>query len=148
MVRTELDPDAAAPVDHDALRQILLNLLDNAVKYGPSEQCVQVVLTENPGQVLISVADQGPGIPKADRERIWSGYFRLHRERQSAIAGAGIGLAIVRDLAARHGGRTWVEDCSDGGARFVVEFPKAAPQEDNVARQTKPKADLTTKTSQ
>ena len=101
-------------------------MLDNAIKYGPSDQRVQVTLTELPGHVQISVSDQGPGIPRMDRERIWGGYYRLDRERRSAIAGTGIGLAVVRELVARHGGRTWVENGCDGGARFVVEIPKAA----------------------
>ena len=71
------------------------------------------------------MADEGPGIPRDDRERIWGGYYRLNRERKSAIAGTGIGLAAVRELATLHGGRTWVESNNGGGARFVVEFPAA-----------------------
>ena len=122
----ELDPEAAAPVDIDALRQILLNLLDNAVKYGPSGQQVCVALTRLPGCVEISVSDQGPGIPRVERERIWGDYYRLDRERRSSIAGTGIGLAVVHELVARHGGTSSVKDTADGGALFVVEFPVAA----------------------
>ncbi len=141
-VRVKLDPKVAAPVDIDALRQILLNLLDNAIKYGPSDQRVQVTLTELPGHVQISVSDQGPGIPRMDRERIWGGYYRLDRGRRSAIAGTGIGLAVVRELVARHGGRTRVENGCDGGARFVVEIPKAARHEKKATSRDGPPADL------
>lgn len=143
-VQLKLDPDAVAPVDKDALRQILLNLLDNAIKYGPSSQHVQVALTEHPGAVQISVSDQGPGIPRIDRERVWGGYYRLDRERRSAIAGTGIGLAVVRELVARHGGKTWVEEGRDGGARFVVEFPKAVQLDEKATKRDRPPADLNT----
>lgn len=143
-VQTELDPDAAAPVDNDALRQILLNLLDNAIKYGPIGQCVQVVVTGHPGCTQIRVIDQGPGIPGVDRERVWGGYYRLERERRSAIAGTGIGLAVVRELVARHGGKTWVEDGPGGGACFVVEFPKATRQEARKTDQDRPSAESVT----
>ncbi len=143
-VQLILDPDAAAPVDNDALRQILLNLLDNAIKYGPSSHRVQVALTEHPGCIRISVSDQGPGIPQTDRERIWGGYYRLDRERRSAIAGTGIGLAVVRELVARHGGKTWVDEGRDGGAHFVVEFPKAAQRDEKATKQDGPPADLNT----
>lgn len=122
-LETMLDPDARSFVDSDALRQILLNLLDNAIKYGPPGQRVQIGLAVVDDRVEISVTDQGPGIPGADREKIWHGYQRLDRERKSAIAGTGIGLAVVRDLVERHGGKSRVEDSTDGGARFVIDFP-------------------------
>lgn len=141
-VRVKLDPEVTAPVDTDALRQILLNLLGNAIKYGPSDQRVQVTVTELPGHVQVSVSDQGPGIPRMDRERIWGGYYRLDRERRSAIAGTGIGLAVVRELVTRHGGKTWVESGCDGGARFVVEFPKATQHEKKATNRNRPPADL------
>ena len=141
-VHMKLDPDAVAPVDNDALRQILLNLLDNAIKYGPASQRVQVALTEHPSGIQISVSDQGPGIPRIYRERIWGGYYRLDRERRSAIAGTGIGLAVVRELVTRHGGKTWVEESCDGGARFVVEFPNAAQLDEKAAKRDRPPADL------
>ncbi len=143
-VRTELDSAAVALVDNDALRQILLNLLDNAIKYGPKGQEVRVAVSAHPNVVQIRVTDQGPGIPRVDRERIWGGYYRLDRERRSAIAGTGIGLAVVRELVGRHGGKTWVEDGPGGGASFVVEFPKATPQEERTTERDRPSANLDT----
>ncbi len=130
--------DAIADVDADAVRQILVNLLDNAIKYGPDDQTIRVEITQRPGQIRMAVADEGPGVPREDRERIWGGYYRLDRERKSAIAGTGIGLAVVRELAALHGGRSWVETNESGGARFVVEFPstsriQTAPAESTTA---------------
>src|SRR6059058_3559694 len=126
---TELTDGVVAPVDADALRQMLLNLLDNAVKYGPSGQTVTLGLTEADGRARVSVDDEGPGIPAAERERIWDRFWRLERDRGSAVAGTGIGLSVVRELVALHGGRTWVEDApvsqrgDRAGSRFVIELP-------------------------
>jgi signal transduction histidine kinase len=115
--------DSAAAVDADALRQVLLNLLDNAVKYGPRDQQLTVELERGGGVVRLSVQDQGPGIPPSERRRVFERYERLERDRRSAVAGTGIGLAVVRDLVERHDGRVFIEDEAKGGARFVVELP-------------------------
>ena len=120
----DLDARAEAEVDTDALRQILLNLLDNAIKYGPEDQTVRVSLQQRTDSIRLSVCDQGPGIPRADREKIWGGYYRLERERDSAIAGTGIGLAVVRELVTLQGGSVRVVDSEDGGACFVIEIPR------------------------
>ncbi len=115
-----IENDAFANVDDDAIRQVVLNLLDNAAKYGPDGQTIRVAVDRG---VRIVVEDEGPGIPARQRERIWRRYARLPRERERAIAGAGIGLAVVRDLVRLHGGRAWCESAEGGGARFVVEVP-------------------------
>ena len=103
-------------IDEDAMRQVVLNLLDNAVKYGPPHQRVIVGVH---GRELF-VDDEGPGIPPRDRVAIFERYRRLDRERGRAIAGMGIGLSVVRELVVLHGGRVHVEDGSRSGARFVV----------------------------
>jgi len=128
-LRTDLAEGVVAAVDAEAFRQMLLNLLDNAVKYGPEDQTVTVTLAaaDAAGRVRVSVDDQGPGVPPAERERVWERFWRLERDRGSAVAGTGIGLAVVRELAALHGGRAWVEDPPAGrGARFALELPAAA----------------------
>jgi signal transduction histidine kinase len=118
----QVDGRLAADVDRDALRRILLNLLDNAVKYGPPEQRVVVAASRTASILRIEVSDRGPGIPPDAAERIWEPYERLERDASSAVGGSGIGLAVVRDLAVLHGGRAWVEENPGGGARFVVEL--------------------------
>lgn len=123
-IRSTIEPGLVSRVDPRALRQIVLNLLDNAVKYGPVGQTVNVALTGTSDKVVVTVEDKGPGVPKGARERIWDPYVRLSRETESAAGGSGIGLSIVRELVRLHDGRTWVEDASGGGARFVVEFPR------------------------
>jgi signal transduction histidine kinase len=126
-VRFDLREDVVVPVDPGALRQILLNLLDNAVKYGRSEQTIVVTLDRAGGHAVLSVEDEGSGVPAEARDRIWEPYARLAEASASAIAGAGIGLSVVRDLTVRHGGTCRVEGSPRGGARFVVELPAARP---------------------
>ncbi len=123
---TSLPDGVVASVDESALRQMLLNFLDNAVKYGPEGQTVTVGLDPvRNDRTRLWVQDQGPGIPPGDRERIWEQFWRLERDRGSAIAGTGIGLSVVRELATLHRGRVWVESAPGGGARFVLELPAA-----------------------
>ncbi len=115
--------------DRAELRQVMLNLLDNAVKYGPRGQTVLVGLARvnagNEGRARIWVEDEGPGIPEADRQRVWEPFVRLARDDTSEVAGSGIGLAVVHQIVARHGGTAWVESAPGGGACVVVEFPGA-----------------------
>jgi signal transduction histidine kinase len=118
-----------ANVDPDALRQIVINLLDNAVKYGRKKQQVILGLEACDGMACLFVDDEGPGVPVADRKRIFERFQRLARDRQSAIAGTGIGLSVVQDLVTRHGGRCSVTTGDRGGANFVVELPLSKGQE-------------------
>ncbi len=128
------DQDTAALVaagpfaiaDAAALRRVLLNLLDNAVKYGPANQTVTVTLTANAEHATLIVDDEGPGIPASERERVWQAFQRLAREEGAAIAGSGMGLAIVHDLVQRMGGAARIEQAPAGGARFIVELRAAA----------------------
>lgn len=186
-----------AAVDPEAFRQILMNLLDNAVKYSghharsdaarprlrgeavdsgdkhgddtgdapAPEARIRVCLAEGHSKtgsstssnstsngsgagsdsssdrgsgsnkrggsnrdavVELSVEDRGPGIPAADRERVWLPYVRLDRDRQSIVAGAGIGLAVVRDLVTQHRGTARVDESPGGGTRIVITFPDAS----------------------
>ena len=126
---TALDAHAVVMLDRDALRQILLNLLDNAAKYGPQGQTI-IVGSEIAGDVArIWVEDQGPGIPHEDRRRVWDPYVRLNRSAESATGGSGIGLSVVRELVALHGGRTRAEGSPGGGARVLVELPLNQPKQ-------------------
>ena len=110
-------------LDPNAIRQMLLNLLDNAVKYGPRGQTVKVSITGDATRVRITVEDQGPGIAPHDRPRIWEPFWRAP---ELAEGGTGLGLAIVHDLVARHGGTVDVDCGESGGARFVVDLDAPA----------------------
>ena len=121
--RTELQTDLVAPVDSAALRQIVLNLLDNAAKYGPDGQRVVVGVALFDTTARIWVDDEGPGIPQRERQRVFDPFYRA-RDAQHTT-GSGIGLAVVRELASLHGGNAWIEDAPDAGTRVVVQFPGA-----------------------
>jgi signal transduction histidine kinase len=111
--------------NRDALTRIVVNLLDNAAKYGKPGQTVRVVVDSVNGAARLTVADQGPGVPPAERGRIFKAYRRLERDMKSQVSGTGIGLSVVSELAEQHDGRAWVDDAEGGGARFVVELPLA-----------------------
>jgi len=121
-ISAELAPVPPVALQPDALRHIVLNLLDNAVKYGPRGQTVRLALAHSVATVSITITDEGPGILPADRERIWRPYQR--GSTVGGIAGSGVGLSVVHDVVAQHGGRAWVEDAPGGyGARVVVTLP-------------------------
>ncbi|MGD2123588.1 MAG: HAMP domain-containing sensor histidine kinase [Gemmatimonadota bacterium] len=132
-VESSLDETLKAWVDPGAFRQILLNLLENAVKYGPSNQIVDVRLRKGPGGIVqLLVEDEGEGIPADQRAEVFSPYSRLERDRDSGVAGSGIGLAVVKELAQRQGASVRVEDSVSGGARFIVAFPPVTDRPRNV----------------
>jgi signal transduction histidine kinase len=123
-VSLRLADDARALAAPDAVHQIALNLLDNALKYGPSGQVISVRVDVG-SVVTLEVGDRGPGIPVEDRERIWEPFYRLERESREARSGSGIGLAVVRELADRSGATVDVRDGESGGAVFRVRFRRA-----------------------
>jgi signal transduction histidine kinase len=133
-LRTELDEGVLAPVDADALTQILLNLLDNAFRHGGDGGAVVLRLGLHDAVARLEVEDAGPGVPSAMREQIWAPFIRI--DRRPSVPGSGIGLAVVRELVRAHGGECRVEQPSAGGARFVVELPGAARA--SLARPTPP----------
>lgn len=128
-VEVSLPADAFIAAERSDLRQIVGNLLDNALKYGPAGQEVAIRVTRDGERLRISVDDEGPGVPAAQRGRIWDPYVRLDRDRRTPEPGTGIGLAVVASLASRHGGRCAVTHSPAGGARFTVDFPAVANPE-------------------
>jgi signal transduction histidine kinase len=126
-VRTAHSGHAVALADRDALRQVLLNLLDNAVKYGPAGQTITAgTRVDGGGRVQVWVDDQGTGIAARDKARVWEPFRRLDRAVEAGISGNGIGLAVVRELVSAQGGTVAVHDAPGGGASFVVTLRAAA----------------------
>ena len=125
-LRVETTPGLEARVDGALVRQVLLNLLDNATKYGPAGQTIELGAGRAPGgRIVLWVEDEGPGIPPDQRDRIWDPYYRLEVHRASAVAGSGIGLSVVRRVVEALDGTVRVESAEHGGARFVLELPAA-----------------------
>jgi len=123
----ELSLDAAPTVevlgDREALRILVRNLVDNAVRYSPPHGSVQVRCLSMPEGPLLEVTDSGPGIPPADRERVFDRFYRRATAQES---GTGLGLAIVKAIATRHGAKITLDESKTGGLRVAVGFPKAA----------------------
>ena len=107
----------------ELLRRALFNLVENAVKYGPEGGQVRLCAELDGTDMVISVADQGPGIPPELRERIFEPFFRVDTARSRELGGAGLGLSLVRAIAEVHGGSVWVEEHQAGGNRFVLRLP-------------------------
>lgn len=123
IVVTTKVPDLVVVADPNAVRQILLNLLDNAARYGPDRQTISVEASANGKFIELSVEDQGPGIPPADMTRVWQPFVRLEHDRESVATGTGLGLAVVRELVAAQGGTCRMEAARDHGVRVVIQLP-------------------------
>ena len=107
--------------DPDALGRVVRNLVDNAARHAAGQ--VALGLAERDGEVVLTVDDDGPGIPAIERERVFERFVRLDDARARDGGGSGLGLAIVRELVAAHGGTVTVGDAELGGARVVVTLP-------------------------
>lgn len=105
----------------DEVHQVIYNLTDNALKYS-SEGTVAVVLKKSGGKVILTVEDQGPGIPEEDLERVFDRFFRVDKARSRAAGGTGLGLSIVSDTVRRRGGAVWAKNRPEGGAVFTVQW--------------------------
>ncbi len=116
-------PQVAA--DPDKLRQILTNLIDNAIKYSPDGGRVEVEIGRSGGRVRFRVADEGLGIPPAEQDRIFEKFFRLDPNLTRGVGGTGLGLYISRELVMRMNGRIWVDSDGRSGSSFFLELPIA-----------------------
>ena len=108
--------------DETQLGRVVSNLVDNALRYAAST--VELSVRQDGGHAVVSVSDDGPGIPAADRERVWERFTRLDDDRSRASGGSGLGLAMVKELTAAHGGTASVAGARPGpGAVFLVRLP-------------------------
>ncbi len=121
-------PSVAA--DPEKVRQVLVNLVDNAVKYSPDGGRVDVRLSARGAHVRFVVADEGLGIPFAEQRRIFDKFYRLDPNLTRGVGGTGLGLYICRELVRRMNGRIWVESEPGRGSEFLVELPIAGGDED------------------
>jgi two-component system phosphate regulon sensor histidine kinase PhoR len=119
-------PTSFEPIvcDPTRVRQVVTNLVDNAVKYSPAGGVVDVRVTDAPGRVRIEVSDEGPGIPLADQDRIFDKFYRLDPHMKSGVGGSGLGLYISRKIVEQAGGSISVHSEPGEGATFAVELPR------------------------
>jgi heavy metal sensor kinase len=114
---------ATAHGDRDRLRQVIGNLIDNAISFAPAGSEVGLHIWSAGAEAGIRVSDEGHGVPREDRERIFERFARRDPARSRGGRGAGLGLAICREIVASHGGRIWVEERVPRGSVFIVALP-------------------------
>jgi signal transduction histidine kinase len=127
----ELQIEAVAPVQADPTRliQVIDNLLNNAVKYSPTDGGIALRVGMRDGDVVLDVQDQGVGIASEHLPHLFERFYRVPDEETERVKGLGLGLSIVRDLVLAHGGRVWAESEGRGhGSTFRLSFPVAIPQ--------------------
>ncbi|WP_407939755.1 HAMP domain-containing sensor histidine kinase [Nocardioides anomalus] len=122
---TDVEPGLRVVGDPALLRAVVRNLLDNAERFATAG--VVVAAHRQGAEVVVEVVDDGPGVPPADRDRIFERFVRLDDSRSRAAGGTGLGLAIVRQVVSDHGGTVTVGPAATAGARFVVRLPVAPP---------------------
>jgi two-component system, OmpR family, sensor histidine kinase KdpD len=123
-VTTNVPPDLPlVPMDDVLIEQVLLNLLDNAVKYTPAGSPIEIIATATDQNLTIEVADHGPGLPPGEEEKIFEKFYRANR---GGATGAGLGLAICRGIVQAHGGRVWAQNLPGGGVAFLFTLPLGA----------------------
>jgi two-component system phosphate regulon sensor histidine kinase PhoR len=129
-VQLELSAEDELPAvaaDSGQLRQVLSNLIENAIKYSPDGGTIAVALEPGDRHVRFAITDAGLGIPPAEQQRIFQKFYRLDPHMSRGIGGTGLGLYICRELVRRVDGRIWVESDGSAGSTFFVEIPEETP---------------------
>jgi signal transduction histidine kinase len=123
-VEVHVAPDLPeVSLDADAIAQALANLVDNAIKYSADRKAVRVEASVAGGELALSVADEGIGIPRDEHARIFEKFYRVGHSETQGRRGSGVGLALVRHVAEAHGGRVIVESAPGEGSRFTIRIP-------------------------
>jgi signal transduction histidine kinase len=125
-IEVTVEPGLRVIGDRGLLRQAFVNLVDNAIKYGPRGQFIRLKASRAGNGARLAVADEGPGIPKHERARLFEAYERLGRDQTSERTGSGLGLAVVRQIVDACNGRVGVDD-TDTGTRIVIMLPADQP---------------------
>jgi two-component system sensor histidine kinase MtrB len=121
LLEADAEPETIVLGDKSRLERAVRNLLDNADRYGAGP--VRVDVRRSEGSVVVTVDDAGPGVPPLDRERIFERFARAPGSARRSMPGAGLGLAIVAETTAQHGGAAWCTERPGGGARFLLSLP-------------------------
>jgi two-component system sensor histidine kinase KdpD len=109
------------PLDDVLIQQVLMNLFENAMKFSPTGSTLEIAARAGPSDVTITVADEGPGFPPGEEQRVFDKFYTV--DRKGVRGGAGLGLAICRGVVGLHGGRIWAENRASGGAAIHFMLP-------------------------
>ena len=120
---TEADPSLSVEGDRRRLSQVVRNLIDNAIKFSPEAGTVTLSARRDGKDAILSVTDEGPGIPHSERDKIFQRFYQVDRSRSKSRPGAGLGLAIAKHLVQLQGGAVEVESELGRGSTFRVRFP-------------------------
>ena len=115
------------PMDFVLMTQVLVNLVDNALKYSPAKASIEIGAKAKDEWLGIEVADHGPGLPEEDLQRVFDKFYRVHRPE--GVSGTGLGLSICKGIVEAHGGLIRAENKEGGGAKFIVMLPMAEKEE-------------------
>jgi signal transduction histidine kinase len=126
------EPFPMVLADHEKIESVLRNLIENAVKYAPAGSEIRVTGHAEGDRVQVAVHDAGPGIPEAERERVFERFYRVDSSNAREAPGTGLGLFICRAIVEAHGGRIWVADDGEPGTTVVFELPISPGAESGV----------------
>jgi signal transduction histidine kinase len=119
----QIEDNLKIRVDADKIKRVIINLLDNAVKYSPAAGEINIILAELDSEVKFAVQDQGPGVPEEEQKNIWERFYKVNKKGfQSKKRGSGLGLAIVKDIVELHGGRVYQQNL-ERGSEFAFLLP-------------------------
>jgi len=124
--------DLWVEIDTDKFTQVLDNIMNNAIKYSPDGGVITCRLLETHNQVIISINDQGLGIPRADLNHVFDRFFRVDKARSRAQGGTGLGLAISNEVVQMLGGRIWVDSVEGQGSTFYISLPYEPYEEEDL----------------
>lgn len=132
--------DFAAPeltpilIDYDKMWEAVYNITDNAIKYTPENGTVRMELHTDGREISVSISDNGPGIPEAERDKVFERFYRLDDSRARETGGTGLGLAIAKEAVTLHGGRITVGESELGGSEFTIYLPCRRAEGVDIAR--------------
>jgi signal transduction histidine kinase len=124
-VKCSVGEEAGVEGDRARIKQVVVNLLDNAIKYTPQGGAIRLNVHARGGKAVMEVVDTGIGIPAVALPHVFERFFRVDKGRSRDIGGAGLGLAIVKSICTAHGGQVEVQSTEGRGSRFIVELPLA-----------------------
>jgi signal transduction histidine kinase len=122
-LKAELEPLFSIKLDVDLMRQVIGNLVENAIKYSPEDSEVTIASKEAEGRIQVAIKDNGPGIPKDEIDNIFLKFYRSKSAKASPIKGTGLGLYLAKYFVELHQGTLKVESQPEQGSLFVVELP-------------------------